>query len=383
MGKSSPSPPPPPDYAAAAKAQGQANVDAARLAGKIDNPNIISPYGGQTVTFGQPAGFNQAGYDAAMKQYNDAVAAGANIANPANTPNYSTGANPWLPKGVIAPPNFGGVGGVSGPGGGSSKPVMPNRQDYVIPGDPDQATVRQYVTPTAQQTIDTQQQVQLQLANLAGQGTAAAQQVIGSPFTPNLPKLQTGLDTSGVAQIPVNAGRTGQDAIMARLQPQIDQRQKAFQQNMANQGLVPGGEAYDNAARDESRAQNDLLSQAALQGLNLDFSANNQGYNQALQSGQFGNQALQQSLQQQLALRQQPLNEITGLMSGSQIQLPQFQGYQGQNVQPAPLFNAATAQYQDALQNYGIQSAQYNSGVNGLYGLLGSGAQALGYRYGR
>ena len=46
-----PAPPPPPDYAGAAAAQGAANVDAAKVQGRINNPNVINPYGTQTVTW--------------------------------------------------------------------------------------------------------------------------------------------------------------------------------------------------------------------------------------------------------------------------------------------------------------------------------------------
>lgn len=47
-----PSPPPAPDYAGAATAQGEANIDAARATAKLSNPNVINPYGTQTVTYG-------------------------------------------------------------------------------------------------------------------------------------------------------------------------------------------------------------------------------------------------------------------------------------------------------------------------------------------
>lgn len=48
----SPSAPPAPDYTGAAQAQGAANVDAARATAKLSNPNIINPYGQQTVQYG-------------------------------------------------------------------------------------------------------------------------------------------------------------------------------------------------------------------------------------------------------------------------------------------------------------------------------------------
>ena len=47
-----PSAPAPPDYAGAATAQGEANLDAARATAKLSNPNVINPYGTQTVTYG-------------------------------------------------------------------------------------------------------------------------------------------------------------------------------------------------------------------------------------------------------------------------------------------------------------------------------------------
>lgn len=40
--------PPPPDYAGAAVAQGQANKDAAIASSRLNNPNVINPYGTQT-----------------------------------------------------------------------------------------------------------------------------------------------------------------------------------------------------------------------------------------------------------------------------------------------------------------------------------------------
>ncbi|MGA1111623.1 MAG: hypothetical protein ACO3VO_08505, partial [Ilumatobacteraceae bacterium] len=65
MGKKSPAPPPAPDYAGAAQQQGIANLEAARLTARLSNPNVITPLGGQRVTFGRPQ-FNKAAYDAAM-----------------------------------------------------------------------------------------------------------------------------------------------------------------------------------------------------------------------------------------------------------------------------------------------------------------------------
>ena len=319
MGK--PSPPPAPDYAGAAREQGVANQAAARQTAVLSNPNIISPYGNQTVSYDMASGFD---------------------------------------------------------------------------GTP-QPTITQTLTPEAQATLESQQRVQRSLAGLGEQATGTAQRIMGTPFqytgpdiqtsVGNIPAPRTELDLSGVAKMPVNAGMTGQQAIMARLQPQLEQRSNALRQNLANQGITLGSEAYNAAMRDESQAQNDLLSQAALQGIGLDMSANQQGYgqalgtagfynqgaaqdiNQRLQAAQFGNQAAAQRLQQELGLYNVPLNQITALMSGSQIQAPQFQTYTGGGeIGAAPLAQAATNQgnYNTAAYNAQMQA------LGGLYSGLGS-----------
>jgi hypothetical protein len=277
--------------------------------------------------------------------------------------------------------------------------------------------------------------------------------------------------------MPTNAGINAQQAILSRLDPTIQAGDTSFKQALANQGLAPGTAAYDAAFRNREMSKNDLYNQAALQGINLDMSARQQGlnelntlgtfgnqaqlagaglYNQAvsqnfgqgvtanqlqnqaiaqnfgqgvtadqlynsavnqnfnqglaaqqannaaqaqqygqnvgagqfinaaqqqqygqnLNNAQFNNQAVQQSLAQQSALRAQPLNEILGLMGGSQIQLPQFQGYQGTSVAPAPTFAGAQAQNQAAMQNYGIQQAGNNSTTQGITSIAMAAAVA-------
>jgi hypothetical protein len=88
------------------------------------------------------------------------------------------------------------------------------------------------------------------------------------------------------------------------------------------------------------------------------------------------NAAQQAELQREAFLRQQPLNEITGLMSGSQIQMPQFQGYSPTSIAPAPLFAGTQAQGQSDMDRYGIQSANANAQNAGLFNLLGAGGAA-------
>jgi len=376
-----PAPPAAPDYAGAAVAQGAANVETARASAKLSNPNIYSPYGTQLVSY-----------------------------------------------------------------------------------EGDVPTIRQTLTPEAQKTLEAQQALQGNLARLGGTAYTNAFGTLSTPFSfggqvqtqfnqgnalqnapsagqyglaqggPNAPTLNSQLDLSNIAKMPVNAGTTAQEAIMRRLEPSLARQRTSTETQLINQGLRPGTEAYDNAARILGEQENDLRSQAALQGLNLDIGANQQGfsqalqggqyanaadlaqfgaaqqaqqaqnqaiaqnygqgmtaaqaqnateaqrYNQAMQAAQFGNTAQQQALAQALTQRQLPLNEINALMSGSQIQNPQFGAYQGQTITPAPIANAAAQQGAYNQNLYNQQVGTYNTNVEGLYNLGGSAARASDIR---
>ena len=236
----------------------------------------------------------------------------------------------------------------------------------------DVPTVRQTLTPTAQKSLEAQQNVDLSLSNLAQKGTGIASNVLDKPFSFGGPDVQTSLDTSGIAKMPVNAGMTGQEAIMSRLNPSLARQRVSTETNLINQGLRPGTEAYDNAIRSLGEQETDARTQAVLQGLNLDIGANAQGFNQAVQQGQFGNTAQQQALAEAIQQRQMPLNEITALMSGSQIQNPQFGAYQGATVAPPPIFQATQSQGMFDQNSYNQQVASANANTAGLYSLGGA-----------
>lgn len=298
-----PAAPAAPDYAGAAVAQGAANKETAVAQARLNNPNIYSPYGNQTVTWGTP----------------DAT-------------------------GVAQP------------------------------------TINQTLTPEAQRALTAQQNLQANLATLGGQSYGTAFDVMSKPFDYR-GQVQTSLDTSGIAKMPVNAGTTGQEAIMSRLEPSLAKNRVSTETQLINQGLRPGTEAYDNAIKLLGQQENDARTQAALQGINLDMSANTQGFNQALQGGQFGNTANQQALAQAITQRQLPLNEINALMSGSQIQNPTFSPYSGSNIAPPPIANATAQQGAFDQNTYNQQMGSYNQNLAGLYSLAGVGAYGAAKKY--
>lgn len=71
----------------------------------------------------------------------------------------------------------------------------------------------------------------------------------------------------------INPGQTYSQAIMQRLQPQMQQQSEAQKTALANQGIVPGTQAYDNAMRTFNQQQNDLLTSAQIQGMNTGLQA--------------------------------------------------------------------------------------------------------------
>jgi hypothetical protein len=124
--------------------------------------------------------------------------------------------------------------------------------------------------------------------------------------------------------------------IMQRLAPQMERQQKSLDAQLANQGIMRGSQAYTQAQQDLAMKQNDLMNQAQLTGLG----AQQQFFGQGLQAGQFGNTAQQQMLAnqamqadlanrargqgfQELAYqRNEPINTLNAVRSGSQVTAP-------------------------------------------------------------
>jgi|688.fasta_scaffold50757_4 hypothetical protein len=520
MGKKSPKPPPAPDYAAAAQAQGQANLDAARLTARISNPNISTPYGGQKVTFGKSV-FDETGYNKAMEDYNKQLEA----------------FNQQQIEGAGAIDRDGDMYGLYGGGasrvGGVTKPTAPTREQFTKMTDQDTPYIEQYLSPEQQKILEAQQRVELGLSGLGETALGTAQDIIGKRFNPNLRDLQTelggygqvqgapdlmgmgrssgdvrafdytaapnlaqlgmagggpagglfglaeggfnapqlrsqfdadryeaqagmippelraqfeanryevggnvaplrqqtALDTSGVADVqyapnlsafgfargevpterlqrgfdtsqlaamPVSAGTTGQQAILSRVLPQIQEQRQMLETQLANQGIPRGSEAYNRAIREQQQQENDAIQQAALQGLQLDMAARQQGFSEAQAAaqfanqaalGQFGmgvqgtdvyNQALQQNVQTALA-QQQSQNAAQQQDFAQRVAAGEFgnaaqQALFGAGVQAGQFANQAAA------QNFAQQMAAQQAGNQALQAQFGMGMDAQAAR---
>ena len=397
-----PSAPATPDYAAAATAQGVANKETAITQGYLNNPNINGPLGGQTVTFdpvtNQPTITQnltptaQSTLESQQRVQQGMANLGekglASASNIIGTPFQYTG-----PAGVFSLANSGSIQGApdltkmgSASGGFTGDKAVGNVTGGTAMGNAQSGQAYGSVNnPNLQQSYGNYGTVQ-NGPDLGGYGSASSigadayglagginpaqyglaqggvqgvnlQQSLGNigqinqNLNANNYLANNQLNLSNVAQMPVNAGTTGQAAIMSRLAPQLERQQKATAQNLANQGLVAGGEAYTNAMRDQSQQQNDLLTQAALQGISLDTAANQQGFNQALAAGQFGNTGVQQNFGNALAA-QQAQNAAQNQGFNQQLQSGQF-GNQAQLASFGVNLQNQQAQNQAIAQNYG------------------------------
>jgi len=203
------------------------------------------------------------------------------------------------------------------------------------------------LSPAQQQLLDIQNETSIGMGKLAGQGLGYVEDMISKPF-----------DTSGIAQTGINPGETMQDSIMRRLQPQIAQGREALQAQLANQGVVPGTEAYNRAMTQQNQRENDAMTSAVIQGTQTGLQANQQGF-------------------QQLGyMRNEPINTLNAVRTGSQVSSPNFVNNIAQQAttQGADLLGAATAQ---GNYNTAANNASQASSSNLTSGLLGLGGAAM------
>lgn len=219
-----------------------------------------------------------------------------------------------------------------------------------VGGDPDQWKAEVQLSPEQQKLLDYQNQTSLGLGQLSGKGVDYVSQMMDKPF-----------DTSVLPGQQINAGQTAQDAIMARLNPQFTQSEETLRTRLANQGIAPGTEAWNNEFRNFSQAKNDAYTQAALQGMNI------------------GQQARQQALQEQSFLRNEPLNTLNAVRTGAQVTNPTFSNVPQQATTQGPnMLGAAQAQYGADMGAFNAQQAGNNAFTSGLFSLGGSALGAAG-----
>jgi hypothetical protein len=329
-----PSAPAAPNYAAAAQETAAGNIDAARQATAANRVNQVTPYGNlnYAITGSDPYGnptwtattsLSDVGQQLLNNQNQASLGLGGTI-NSALGRVQSTmgqGFNPNTPAIQY----------------GGQAPTLGRVSDGVA----------LYGVGGAQQA----------------QGVGQAQQAQGMG---NAPTLQTGLDFQGM-----EGWDKATNLLMNRLNPQIEQGNERLQAQLANQGIAPGTEAYKRAMQQQGQKTNDLLTQAQLAGQNVQQNM----FGQALQGGNFANQAMLGQNQAQLgnvalsnqAAQQNYANQIAGTQLGNQAAQQNFA-----NLMSGEGFNNQVRQ--QGYQNQLAANQQNNQAMQQMYANQMAGA---------
>lgn len=162
-----------------------------------------------------------------------------------------------------------------------------------------------------------------------------------------------------------------EDALMQRLNPQLQQDEEALRTRLANQGLQYGGEAYGNAMRDMNQRVNDARLAAIAQGgdeMQRSFGMQMQGRNQRLSEIMNLGSAYEQRQGMNANARNQRLAEIAAMIQQSgNINLPTYGGATNISSAQAPDYaNAANQKYQGDIAKNSAQTAQQNALMSAL-----------------
>lgn len=194
------------------------------------------------------------------------------------------------------------------------------------------------LSPSNQNIYDTGQTTKQNIATIGADQSAKIGALLGTPFKVD----------DAIADKITSLGSQ-------RLDPQFARNEDALRTKLANQGIQPGSEAWNAEMTQFQQGKNDAYNQLYLQG-----------------SGQ--------AEQQSLAERNQPINEISALMSGSQVGTPTFAANPQTSVAGTDVAGITQNSYLDANQQAQQAVAGNNATMGGLFGLAGTvGSAALKY----
>lgn len=364
-----------PDYTAAAQATAQGNLDVAKYTTQANRVNQVTPSG--SLTWSNNRAFDQAGYDSAMQNYQQQLAAWNQ--SQANGGKYGVvGQRLVYPgSGESTSSYYEDVYGYGGRGGGGGDmPVAPSRDSFY--GGADNWTQSVQLSPEMQALFDQQMKLSQGLFGAQDAALGRVNQTMANRFNPS--NLPAGGDASQLSIYdPSVATNNATDLLMQRINPELDRQQESLRAQLANQGIAQGSQAYNQAMSSFGQQRNDAANQAALQGINLGMAQQGQTYSQNLQKQNLANLLRNSAFQEQSYLRSLPLNELNALRSGSQVQMPEFPGYTQQATTAGPDYmGAAQNTYQSQLGASNAQSAGNANMMSGLFGLGQMGLMGYG-----
>ena len=199
-----------------------------------------------------------------------------------------------------------------------------------------------------------------------------------------------------------------EESLFGRLNPQLERDRGNIEQRLADQGIRYGSQAYAAAMDDYNRQSTDArlavtaaggaeqqrMNDMAAQRAGFQNAAQQQAYTQLMGRGTFANAGLAQNmmrnqavfnaanaqrnqyLQEQYQARNQPINEITSLMAGSQLAPPAFVNTPGSQIANTDFAGIVNQNFAQQFGNYQVQNQNAQQLMGGLFGLAGAGIRA-------
>lgn len=189
-----------------------------------------------------------------------------------------------------------------------------------------QFTATTKLTPQQQAIFDTNQQTQQNIAGIGRDQSARIGDLLGTPLDLSNDTISNYL----------------YDLASPRMDSQWSSSEDALRSRLANSGIKAGSDAYDREFANFSQAKSDA-------------------YNNLLLSGRG------QAVQEMLAARNQPINEISALLSGAQVSMPQFTSTPQAGVDGVNYSGLVNQKYQADLASSQAKSQM----LGGLFGLAG------------
>lgn len=192
-------------------------------------------------------------------------------------------------------------------------------------------TITDAYTPEQQRIFDLNQSGAEGLARIGKEATDRVGGILGEDIN-----FERDLGTQA-------QGRQGViDAMMSRYDTDLGRRRDNTEANLIARGIPRGSEAWNREMELMDRGRNDALQQATI-------SADSRAMDER-----------RQAITELLAQRQTPLNEISALRSGSQVNQLNFQPYTGSKVDAAPIMAATQGQAGAARDSYNAEVASSN-----------------------
>lgn len=156
------------------------------------------------------------------------------------------------------------------------------------------------------------------------------------------------------------------DSMASRLDPQYEQAGAKLEVKLRNQGLVPGDQAYDAAMGNFDRAKTDAYQQASRAAIGEGRAESGQLYGQQTTSADYANKLRQQEITEEMTKRGFSLNEINALITGQQVNNPQFQSFNSAGKAEGPQYlDAAQMGYNAEMDAFSADQAMKQSMMQG------------------